>query len=507
MNEILQKILLIITVISFLLSGCAATLSYLGTDPTLELMNASISGNVKTVEVLLHSFDVDVNATYDKGITALMYASFCGHTEVARVLIQSGADVNAINIDGRTALIFASIEGHTDTVELLLQSGADSNTKDVNDKTAFEYARQNGHEAIVQLMKEAGTAEPQTKAESPTQQHYDDYINRGFGYVSEVNNQFIFPAVDMGKKRREGDLILGITTMEQAAKMLAAWPGYGPRPESFKEKKYPKGKISTVFQKVKYAYNPMVPGDLSLAFDKNQRLISIHVLFQGQGRSEEAGRKQQQIRDMMRQYRFEEVYHDQNESMMQGEITPCVSVNVYVPSNTEIPITIITYYFTCSTVSGDGGKCIKGDCINGHGVVSYPDGRNYEGDLINSLPSGKGTMIIPEGSLIYTGGGTYVGEFKDGLPHGIGTLSSSYLTFAGEWEDGLLNGKGTLVTPDGYSYEGDFKAGFPNGQGTMISPGGRKYVGEFKAGEQHGKGVEFLNGIESKSGYWVHDEY
>lgn len=49
--------------------------------------------------------------------------------------------------------------------------------------------------------------------------------------------------------------------------------------------------------------------------------------------------------------------------------------------------------------------CIKGNCINGHGIQTYPDGSKYIGQFKNSLSEGQGTLLLPNGDK-------YVGKFK-----------------------------------------------------------------------------------------------
>ena len=62
-------------------------------------------------------------------------------------------------------------------------------------------------------------------------------------------------------------------------------------------------------------------------------------------------------------------------------------------------------------------ECIEGDCKNGHGTMTYADGRPYYlGEWKNKNPHGQGTII-------YLNGDKYVGEFKDGLYDGWGILT------------------------------------------------------------------------------------
>lgn len=72
------------------------------------------------------------------GSTPLISAAFFGKTEVAKLLIESGAALNLQNNDGSTALHVASFFCRTDIVALLLKKGADKHVRNKYDKTAYE---------------------------------------------------------------------------------------------------------------------------------------------------------------------------------------------------------------------------------------------------------------------------------------------------------------------------------------------------------------------------------
>ncbi len=95
------------------------------------------------------------------------------------------------------------------------------------------------------------------------------------------------------------------------------------------------------------------------------------------------------------------------------------------------------------------GECLKGDCVNGQGTMSFVHG------------------------------GKYTGQFKDGK----------------------LHGNGTLVTPDGTKYVGSFKHNRFHGKGTVIFPDGRKYEDHFKDGEMSGRGKTTFRGVDSEDQY------
>ena len=125
---------------------------------------------------------------------------------------------------------------------------------------------------------------------------------------------------------------------------------------------------------------------------------------------------------------------------------------------------------TCNISYAD---CIKGDCKNNKGTMSYADGSKYVGDFKYGKINGLGTMSYSDGSK-------YVGEFKYGK----------------------INGLGTMIYADGSKYVGEFKDSNMSGRGTMTYADGSKYVGEFKDSLYFGYGNYEDKDANVKSGHW-----
>jgi len=88
----------------------------------------------------------DVNATDIAFHTPLHYAAREGHTEIVKLLINSGADMNVVvrrtsfTRHGFTPLHYAAYEGHLDVVKLLVEAGADVNARDYSNFTPLHRA-------------------------------------------------------------------------------------------------------------------------------------------------------------------------------------------------------------------------------------------------------------------------------------------------------------------------------------------------------------------------------
>jgi len=115
-------------------------------------------GNLDGIKDLLEG-GIDINIQdinfYD---TALTLASYRGHTEIVKLLVEKGAALDILANDGMTALIIAVAYGYTEIVKLLVEKGAalDILAKDGN--TALILASTFGMTKIVKLLVEKGAA-------------------------------------------------------------------------------------------------------------------------------------------------------------------------------------------------------------------------------------------------------------------------------------------------------------------------------------------------------------
>ncbi len=98
----------------------------------------------------------DVNATQPDGATALHWAAFRDHHEIASRLIAAGADVNAANELGATALWLAADNGSATMVERLLAAGARPDMALPEGETPVMTASRTGNADAVTLLFAAG---------------------------------------------------------------------------------------------------------------------------------------------------------------------------------------------------------------------------------------------------------------------------------------------------------------------------------------------------------------
>ena len=142
------------------------------------------------------------------------------------------------------------------------------------------------------------------------------------------------------------------------------------------------------------------------------------------------------------------------------------------------------------------GECIEGDCENGKGTMTFPDGTKYVGDFKYGVREGQGTYT-------YSDGGNYTGEWKDNKRHGKGTDTfANSVIYEGEWALDKRHGQGTLILPDLGTYVGEWKEDKKHGQGTFALVEGGKYEGEWVDGACEGQGTHTFSNGNKYVGKW-----
>eukprot|EP01017_Pseudomicrothorax_dubius_P042844 TRINITY_DN704_c0_g1_i18.p1 TRINITY_DN704_c0_g1~~TRINITY_DN704_c0_g1_i18.p1 ORF type:complete len:200 (-),score=30.91 TRINITY_DN704_c0_g1_i18:118-717(-) len=143
---------------------------------------------------------------------------------------------------------------------------------------------------------------------------------------------------------------------------------------------------------------------------------------------------------------------------------------------------------------------------------------NYEGELLNNVPNGKGIRKYADGTV-------YQGEWKLGMRDGYGILSDSQgnKIYEGDWSRDLQNGEGVMynnkcdkpefrhfVNYKDFSdignywlrYEGEFVNGERTGIGTLNFPNGDKFMGSFLKGRINGQGTFTTRNGHISAGEW-----
>ncbi|MBY6411773.1 ankyrin repeat domain-containing protein [Rhodococcus sp. BP-252] len=92
---------------------------------------------------------VPADLNNESGDTLVMLASYHGHAETVRVLVERGADVNRPNDKGQTPLAGAVFKGEDDVVQALVEGGADPHG---GHPSAIDAARMFGREDYLGIL-------------------------------------------------------------------------------------------------------------------------------------------------------------------------------------------------------------------------------------------------------------------------------------------------------------------------------------------------------------------
>ncbi|KAH0571402.1 putative Phosphatidylinositol-4-phosphate 5-kinase [Spironucleus salmonicida] len=99
----------------------------------------------------------------------------------------------------------------------------------------------------------------------------------------------------------------------------------------------------------------------------------------------------------------------------------------------------------------------------------------------------------------------YEGDFINGIKQGSGTLITEDYIYIGDFDDNEFNGNGNITYTDETHYLGLFYRGFKNGQGSLTTTA-FTYIGQFKYDVIHGSGQLFINAISTwEQDYFVYN--
>lgn len=112
--------------------------------------------------------------------------------------------------------------------------------------------------------------------------------------------------------------------------------------------------------------------------------------------------------------------------------------------------------------------------VSGEGIVEWPNGDRYNGQLAAGKRQGKGRFTWGNGQW-----------------------------YEGDWQDDIATGHGLIAFTNGNRYEGSVINGQPNGRGTLSFATGERYTGEFSQGNFHGQGSYFWKDGDRYDGAWV----
>src|SRR5689334_7915687 len=112
------------------------------------LIRAAESGDMPAVVSLLQA-GANINATDERGRTAVMAATHANQVETVRALIAAGADINIRDDRLDNPFLYASAEGLFEIVQLTIEANADTRLTNRFGGTALIPAAERGHVEIV----------------------------------------------------------------------------------------------------------------------------------------------------------------------------------------------------------------------------------------------------------------------------------------------------------------------------------------------------------------------
>jgi uncharacterized protein len=137
----------------------------LAADPELDVFEAAAVGRTERLGDLLDEDPSLTNAWAEDGFQPLGLASFFGHVDAARLLVERGAEVNSASRNDFKVMPLhsAAATGDPDVryelAKLLLEHGADPNVRQQDDFTPLMAADQHEDERLRALLVERGATD------------------------------------------------------------------------------------------------------------------------------------------------------------------------------------------------------------------------------------------------------------------------------------------------------------------------------------------------------------
>jgi hypothetical protein len=154
----------------------------------------------------------------------------------------------------------------------------------------------------------------------------------------------------------------------------------------------------------------------------------------------------------------------------------------------------------------------NGDLVNsmreGFGTLTSPDGSTYRGYWFNNKRHGEGEEKLQDGTI-------YDGDWVNDRKNGWGV--TTYLDgteHKGDWKDGVKKGWGRIIYGTGNDklrgriYSGNWRTDGDNlyGKGEILYPNGDTYNGDWLTEARHGSGIHKTAGGNIYIGTWENDE-
>jgi hypothetical protein len=135
--------------------------------------------------------------------------------------------------------------------------------------------------------------------------------------------------------------------------------------------------------------------------------------------------------------------------------------------------------------------------------VTYSNGAQYEGDIINDSGNQNYEQPISFGKFRFPNGDTYEGTIG---VRAKGTYThSNGVVYEGQFYKANKSGNGKETFPSGAEYIGKFKNNLYDGKGKMNFTNGDSYVGNFNEGKREHIGTYNFPSGEKVEGDW-HDD-